>query len=77
MLEADPAPEAQVFRQRLESLESLIALTDSMVEVFLKGGLLGRVGLKMLVRAARDDASRDTPPEAPNEEPVLMLEESR
>ncbi len=77
VLEADPAPEAQVFRQRLESLESLIALTDSMVEVFLKGGLLGRVGLKMLVRAARDDASRDTPPEAPNEEPVLMLEESR
>ncbi len=77
VLEADPAPEAQVFRQRLESLESLIALTDSMVEVFLKGGLLGRVGLKMLVRAARDDASRGEGAAAPNGEPILMLEESR
>lgn len=57
LLEADPEPEAQVFRQRLESLESLIALTDSMVESFLKGGLMGRVGLKMLVRAARREAS--------------------
>ncbi len=57
-LEADPAPEARVFRQRLESLESLVALTDSMVEAFLKGGLLSRVGLKMLVKAARDDSAR-------------------
>ncbi len=76
VLEADPSPEAQVFHQRLESLESLIALTDSMVDVFLKGGLLGRVGLKMLVRAARDDASRDVPAGS-SEEPVLTLEESR
>ncbi len=77
LLEADSAPESQVFRERLESLESLIALTDSMVEVFLKGGLLGRVGLKMLVRAARDDVSRDPPGKVPSDEPVLMLEESR
>ena len=60
-LESDPASEARVFRQRLESLESLIALTDSMVESFLKGGLLGRVGLKALVRAAR----KETAPRAP------------
>ncbi len=54
-LEADASPEAEVFRQRLESLESLIALTDSMVKVFLRGGLVGSLGLKMLVKAARDD----------------------
>ncbi len=57
-LEANPGPEARIFRQRLESLESMIALTDSMVESFLKGGLLGRVGLKMLVKAARSEASQ-------------------
>ena len=57
LLEAHPESEARVFRQRLESLESLIALTDSMVESFLKGGLLGRVGLKMLVKAARAETS--------------------
>ncbi len=56
-LESDPAPEARVFRRRLESLESLVALTDSMVESFLKGGLLGRVGLKALVRAARGESA--------------------
>ena len=56
-LETDTSPDAAVFRQRLESIESLIARTDSMVDVFLHGGLLGRVGLKMLVKAARDDAT--------------------
>ena len=73
VLEADPAPEARVFRQRLESLKSLIALTDSMVEVFLKGGLLGRVGLKMLVRAARDESSGQS---TQDPEEVLMLEKT-
>ncbi|MCP3964545.1 MAG: hypothetical protein GY719_42495 [bacterium] len=72
LLEADPSPEAEVFRERLESLESLVALTDSMVNVFLKGGLLGRFGLKMLVKAARDEPRHETP----DEELVLQLEES-
>lgn len=75
-LEADPSPEAATFRQRLESLESLIGLTDSMVNVFLKGGLVGRVGLKMLVRAARDDTTRENPGEG-EEELILASEESK
>ncbi len=58
-LESDGSPEAAVFRQRLEDLESLITLTDSMVKVFLRGGVVGKLGLKMLVKAARDDAFRD------------------
>lgn len=57
-LEADPSPDAAVFRRRLESLESLIGLTDSMVQVFLRGGMVGKLGLKMLVKAARDDVGR-------------------
>lgn len=61
-LEADSSPEAAVFRERLESLESLVALTDSMVKVFLRGGLVGSLGLKMLVKAARDEASRAPSP---------------
>ena len=59
-LEADPSPDAQVFRQRLESLESLIGLTDSLVKIFLRGGLVGRVGLKTLVKAARNDVALDS-----------------
>ncbi len=74
--------EARVFHQRLESLESLIALTDSMVEAFLNGGLLSRVGFKMLVRAARDDSARagassSREEQALRAEEVLMSEVSR
>ncbi|MEM8930430.1 MAG: MarR family transcriptional regulator [Acidobacteriota bacterium] len=54
-LDAEPSPEADVFRRRLESLESLAAMVDSMMEMFLKGGLLSRVGLKLLVDASRPD----------------------
>lgn len=82
-LEAEPTPEARVFRRRLKSLESLIALTDSMVESFLKGGLLGRVGLKMLVKAARTENSQtsvrgdtlDRPEQTSDVEEIFMLED--
>ncbi len=67
-LEADSSPEAAVLKQRLQSIESLIELTDSAIEVFLKGGLVGRFGLKMLVKAARRGR-----PEAP--ETLMQLEE--
>ena len=56
-LEADPSHDAAIFRQRLSSIESLIALMDSMIEVFLKGGLVGKVGLKLLVKKARHEAA--------------------
>ncbi len=75
-LEADPSPEAAVFRQRLESLESLIGLTDSLVDVFLKGGLVGRLGLKMLVKAARDEAAIEIPEETREVELILASEET-
>ena len=76
-LEADSSPEAATFRERLESLESLIALTDSLVNVFLKGGLVGRLGLKMLVKAARDDVRIEGPDEGPQRELILESEEAR
>jgi len=80
-LEDDPSDDAAIFRQRLEALESLVALADSMLEVFLKGGLVGRVGLKLLVKAARDDKTRDeksrTESSKERFEMVTMLEESR
>ena len=56
-LEAEKSPEAETFRRRLESLEGLITLADSMVEMFLKGGLVSKIGLKMLVKASRSDLS--------------------
>ncbi len=57
-LDGDSSPEAAVLRERLSSMESLIELTDSAIEVFLKGGLVGRLGLKLLVNAARADRGR-------------------
>lgn len=61
-LASDPSPDAAIFLERLRSMESLIALMDSMVEAFLKGGMVGKVGLKLLVRAA-ERASHGTAPE--------------
>ena len=52
-LEEDPSEDAKVFRERLASLEALVGLMDSMIEAFLKGGLVGKVGLKLLIKAAR------------------------
>lgn len=61
-LAEDPSPDAAIFRQRLESFESLIALMDSMIDVFLKGGLVGKLGLKLLVHAANHDAAQASDP---------------
>jgi DNA-binding transcriptional regulator GbsR (MarR family) len=51
-LEAERSAEAAVFRERLRSIESLVATADSMAESFLEGGLVHRLGLKVLVSAA-------------------------
>jgi DNA-binding transcriptional regulator GbsR (MarR family) len=52
-LAEDSSSDAEVLRQRLVSLEGLVSLMDSLVEVFLKGGLVGKMGLKLLVKAAQ------------------------
>lgn len=79
-LEEDPSADAAIFRERLQALESLIGLADSMVEVFLKGGMLGRVGLKLLVHAAEssdrsEEKLRTSEVESSNR-PELVLQES-
>jgi DNA-binding transcriptional regulator GbsR (MarR family) len=51
-LESERSAEAQVFRERLKSIESLVGMADSMAESFLKGGMVQRLGLKVLVAAA-------------------------
>jgi DNA-binding transcriptional regulator GbsR (MarR family) len=56
-LEAELSPDAQIFRARLQALEALVAAADSMAEMFLKGGLVSRVGLKMLVSASQPAAA--------------------
>jgi len=57
-LEAERSAEAQVFRDRLKSIESLVATADSMAESFLKGGLVQRLGLKVLVATASKKSSK-------------------
>lgn len=78
-LEKDRSADAAIFRERLQALESLIGLADSMVEVFLKGGMLGRVGLKLLVHAAesseRAGGSSETS-ETSSKRPDIVLQES-
>lgn len=53
-LSDDPSAEAAVFRQRLVALEELLSTADSLIEGFLRGGLVGRLGLKLLVRTASE-----------------------
>ena len=58
-LESERSPEAKVFRERLRSIEALVAMADSMAESFLKGGLVEKLGLKVLVAAAGRKAGRE------------------
>jgi DNA-binding transcriptional regulator GbsR (MarR family) len=52
VLEAERSSEAQVFRERLKAIEALVGMADAMAESFLKGGMVHRLGLKVLVAAA-------------------------
>ena len=51
-LEAERSAEAAVFRERLAAIEALVSMADSMAESFLKGGLVQKIGLKVLVASA-------------------------
>jgi len=51
-LEAERSAEAAVFRERLAGIEALVSMADSMAESFLKGGLVQKIGLKVLVASA-------------------------
>ena len=52
-LETERSAEAQIFRERLNAIESLVGMVDSMADSFLKGGMLPSLGLKYLVATAR------------------------
>lgn len=87
-LDAERSEEAHAFRKRLASLESLAGMVDSMMEMFLKGGLVSRVGLKLLVDASRpgrrgskdpaskDPASKDTASKDPDPDAELATEDA-
>lgn len=57
-LESERSAEAQVFRDRLKGIESLVGMADSMAESFLKGGMVHSLGLKMLVAAANKKSAK-------------------
>ncbi len=50
-LQEDPSPDAQVLRDRLVALERLVGLADSVVDSFLRGGVVSNLALRHLVRA--------------------------
>lgn len=54
-LRSEHSDEAEVLRQRLVELEGLLAAADSLIEGFLRGGLVGKLGLKLLVRSASEE----------------------
>jgi DNA-binding transcriptional regulator GbsR (MarR family) len=60
-LTAERSADAQIFRDRLKALEALVGLADSMAESFLKGGMVNRLGLKVLVAAAGRKRRKDRP----------------
>jgi DNA-binding transcriptional regulator GbsR (MarR family) len=57
-LEGDRSREARVFAERLREIEGLVGLADSMADSFLKGGLVQRLGIGVLVRAAKTKGPR-------------------
>ena len=54
-LAADPSPDAATFLKRLEAMEALVARADKVIESFLKGGMLSRIGLKLLANGSAND----------------------
>jgi DNA-binding transcriptional regulator GbsR (MarR family) len=61
-LEANRSPDAQIFRDRLNAIESLVGMVDSMADSFLKGGMLPSLGLKYLVASARKRSAKRSKP---------------
>jgi DNA-binding transcriptional regulator GbsR (MarR family) len=57
-IEGERSAQAEVLRDHLKSIEALIGMVDSMAESFLKGGMVQRLGLSMLVTAARRKSRR-------------------
>jgi len=52
-LRKDRSKQARVFRDRLESIEGLVTLADSMADEFLSGGVVKKLGLKLMISRAR------------------------
>ena len=52
VLAEDPSPEAASFLHRLEGMEALVTRADSVIENFLKGGMVSRIGLKILANGS-------------------------
>jgi hypothetical protein len=57
-LEAERSADAQIFGERLNGIESLVGMVDSMADSFLKGGMLPSLGLKYLVASARKKSAK-------------------
>jgi len=57
-LESERSADAQIFRERLNAIESLVGMVDSMADSFLKGGMLPSLGLKYLVATARKKSAK-------------------
>lgn len=58
-LEGSDDPQEQVFLERLRAIEAIVGVADSMAVRFLKGGVLGDLGIKLLTRAAQRTAQRE------------------
>ncbi|MDG2148016.1 MAG: hypothetical protein P8N09_00675 [Planctomycetota bacterium] len=50
--------EGVVLKEQLEDIEGIVALVDELADQSLKGGVLQRLGLKVLVGKARRKTSR-------------------
>ncbi len=51
-LDRQRTADARVFRERLQSIAELVSAADRIAEILLSGGMVQRLGLKTLVKAA-------------------------
>ena len=61
-LRTDRSREGVVLKERLEDIEGIVALVDELADQFLKGGVLQRLGLKVLIAKARRKTRRGGAP---------------
>jgi DNA-binding transcriptional regulator GbsR (MarR family) len=57
-LDADRSAGAEEVRDRLDRIRGVVSAVDRLAERFLRGGALGTLGLKALVRASRSSRRR-------------------
>lgn len=72
----DDSTDAEHLLERLEALDALVGRIDSLLESFLSGSLVSRIGLKFLANGTPPSNKRSNERSGGDAEPVLVEESS-